>query len=63
MDHSYLSTFSLSCADGQVETLNQLMNAYFLITFTEWCWVWMDGIWSTCRAAIDTLFEPDSDVF
>jgi hypothetical protein len=24
------------------------MNAYFLITFTEWCWVWMDGIWSKC---------------
>jgi hypothetical protein len=22
------------------------MAAYFLITFTEWCWVWMDGIWS-----------------
>jgi hypothetical protein len=34
--------------DGQVETINQLMNAYFLITFTEWCWVWMDGIWSKC---------------
>src|SRR4051812_2384018 len=28
---------------GQVETINQIVNAYFFITFSEWCWVFMDG--------------------
>jgi magnesium-transporting ATPase (P-type) len=27
---------------GQVETFNQIVNAYFAITFSEWCWVFMD---------------------
>lgn len=30
---------------GQVETINQLINSYFQITFAEWCWVFMDGVW------------------
>merc|ERR1711920_1022354 len=30
---------------GQVESINQLVNAYFYITFTDWCWVFMDGVW------------------
>jgi cation-transporting ATPase 13A3/4/5 len=30
---------------GQVETFLQIVNAYFSITFTEWCWVFMDGAW------------------
>mgnify|MGYP005850788941 CR=1 FL=1 len=35
---------------GQVESYLQVMNAYFAITFTEWCWVFLDGIWSTLMA-------------
>jgi cation-transporting ATPase 13A3/4/5 len=30
---------------GQIETINQVINAYLAITFTEWCWFFMDGIW------------------
>jgi hypothetical protein len=35
---------------GQIETILQLINAYFQITFTEWCWVFMDGIWTVTLA-------------
>lgn len=35
---------------GQVETINQLINAYFQITFAEWCWVFMDGVWTITLA-------------
>ncbi len=35
---------------GQVETLLQLITAYFGVTFTEWCWVFMDGIWTVSMA-------------
>lgn len=30
---------------GQIETVNQVINAYFSITFCEWSWVFMDGFW------------------
>lgn len=30
---------------GQITTMNQIMNAYFQITFHEWNWVFIDGIW------------------
>ena len=30
---------------GQIETINQMLNAYFQITFSEYCWVFMDGLW------------------
>jgi len=36
---------------GQVETLNQVINAWFSITFAEWCWVFMDGFWCTLHPA------------
>jgi hypothetical protein len=35
---------------GQIETINQLINAYLRITFSEWCWVFMDGIWTITLA-------------
>lgn len=35
---------------GQVETLLQIITAYFGVTFTEWCWVFMDGIWTVSMA-------------
>eukprot|EP00804_Cyclotella_cryptica_P002461 CCRYP_019179-RA/>CCRYP_019179-RA protein AED:0.07 eAED:0.07 QI:2354/1/1/1/0.93/0.75/16/397/909 len=35
---------------GQVESINQVVNAYFSITFSEWCWVFMDGIWPITMA-------------
>lgn len=30
---------------GQIETINQLVNAFFHITFAEWCWAFLDGVW------------------
>ncbi|KAL7521821.1 hypothetical protein ACHAWX_006509 [Stephanocyclus meneghinianus] len=35
---------------GQVESINQVVNAYFSISFSEWCWVFMDGIWPITMA-------------
>ena len=35
---------------GQVESYLQTINAYLAITFTEWCWVFLDGIWSITLA-------------
>jgi predicted P-type ATPase len=47
---SALASYKYMIMYGQVETINQLINAYFQITFTEWCWVFMDGIWTITLA-------------
>lgn len=54
---SHHSTLSLSQSlhrymvmYGQVETINQIANAWFSITFAEWNWVFMDGIWALSMA-------------
>lgn len=47
---SALASYKYLIMYGQVETINQLINAYFKITFTEWCWVFMDGIWTISLA-------------
>jgi hypothetical protein len=35
---------------GQVETLNQIANAWFAISFAEWNWVFLDGVWALSMA-------------
>lgn len=30
---------------GQTEAFNQIACAYFQVTFSEWCWVFLDGVW------------------
>jgi magnesium-transporting ATPase (P-type) len=35
---------------GQVESYLQTINAYFAITFSDWCWVFLDGLWSITMA-------------
>lgn len=47
---SAFSAYSYYIIYGQVESYLQVINAYFAITFTEWCWVFLDGIWSICMA-------------
>eukprot|EP00300_Choanocystis_sp_HF-7_P024223 c25631_g1_i1.p1 GENE.c25631_g1_i1~~c25631_g1_i1.p1 ORF type:complete len:1297 (+),score=301.51 c25631_g1_i1:36-3926(+) len=42
---SSLASYRYMIMYGQVETFNQIINAYFSITFYEWCWVFMDGLW------------------
>jgi len=47
---SSFSSYRYMIMYGQVETINQIVNAYFAITFYEWCWVFMDGIWMVSLA-------------
>jgi magnesium-transporting ATPase (P-type) len=42
---SAIATYKYMIMYGQVETLIQLISAYFQITPSEFCWVFMDGIW------------------
>jgi magnesium-transporting ATPase (P-type) len=35
---------------GQTESFLQVIHAYFGTTFTEWCWVFLDGFWSILMA-------------
>jgi len=35
---------------GQIETIIQIINAWFAITFSEWCWVFLDGLWVVSMA-------------
>jgi magnesium-transporting ATPase (P-type) len=47
---SAFSAYSYYIIYGQVESYLQTINAYLSITFTEWCWVFLDGIWSITMA-------------
>eukprot|EP00300_Choanocystis_sp_HF-7_P042241 c9001_g1_i1.p1 GENE.c9001_g1_i1~~c9001_g1_i1.p1 ORF type:complete len:351 (+),score=82.34 c9001_g1_i1:2-1054(+) len=42
---SAMASYRYMIMYGQIETINQMINAYFSITFSEWCWVFMDGLW------------------
>jgi magnesium-transporting ATPase (P-type) len=42
---SAIATYKYMIMYGQVETIIQLISAYFQITPSEFCWVFMDGIW------------------
>jgi magnesium-transporting ATPase (P-type) len=42
---SSLASYKFMIMYGQIATINQLINAYLATSFTEWCWVFMDGIW------------------
>ena len=55
---SALATYKYMIMYGQIETINQIANAYFQITFSEWCWVFMDGIWTITMAFTLPLAKP-----
>jgi len=42
---SALACYKYMLMYGQVETTNQVVNAYYAITFSEWNWLFMDGFW------------------
>jgi predicted P-type ATPase len=42
---SALSVYSYYIVYGQTESFLQTINAYFSITFSEFCWIFLDGIW------------------
>ena len=41
---SAFSSYKYMITYGQVETFNQVLNSYFRITFADWNWVFMDGM-------------------
>jgi cation-transporting ATPase 13A3/4/5 len=43
---------------GVVETCNQMIQAYFAVTFSEWCWVFMDGFWVVSFSLSLALARP-----
>ena len=47
---SSFASYKFMIMYGQVETINQMINAYFQVTFAEWCWVFMDGVWTITLA-------------
>jgi predicted P-type ATPase len=47
---SSLAAYSYYIIYGQTESFLQVINAYLSVTFTEWCWVFLDGIWSVSMA-------------
>jgi magnesium-transporting ATPase (P-type) len=47
---SAFSAYGYYIIYGQVESYLQTIGAYLAITFTEWCWVFLDGIWSITMA-------------
>eukprot|EP00808_Paulinella_micropora_P030745 g7208.t1 len=51
------SSYKYMLIYGQVETLNQMTSAHLFVTFTEWCWVWMDGVWLMSMAFALPLAE------
>jgi hypothetical protein len=42
---SAFSSYKYMIMYGQIETINQMVCAWFAVTFSEWCWVFMDGFW------------------
>jgi len=45
---------------GLLETLNQILNAYYAITFAEWCWVMLDGAWIMVTSFTLATAKPHS---
>jgi cation-transporting ATPase 13A3/4/5 len=40
-----ISSYKYMIIYGQIETILQITSAYFAITVSEWCWVFLDGFW------------------
>ena len=47
---SALASYKFVIMYGQILTINQLIAAYFQLTFSEWGWVFMDGVWTITLA-------------
>jgi cation-transporting ATPase 13A3/4/5 len=45
---------------GVVQTCNQIIQAYFAVTFSEWCWVFMDGFWVVSFSFSLALAKPET---
>jgi cation-transporting ATPase 13A3/4/5 len=47
---SAFKVYSFYIIYGQLESYLQTIAAFMFISFTEWCWVFMDGFWSLLMA-------------
>jgi predicted P-type ATPase len=47
---SALASYKYLIMYGQIEALTQIMNAYFRISFSEWCWAVLDGVYPISMA-------------
>jgi predicted P-type ATPase len=47
---STVSAYSYYIIYGQIETILQVLSAYFAVTLAEWCWVFLDGLFSMSLA-------------
>lgn len=47
---STLAAYSYYIIYGQTETFIQVISAYLSISFSEWCWVFLDGVFSITLA-------------
>jgi len=45
-----LASYKYMIMYGMVETINQIVAAYYSVTFADWSWVFMDGIWMLSMA-------------
>lgn len=45
---------------GQLEAVNQIVNAYFGVTFSEWSWLFLDGIFVIVISWLLSLAKPAS---
>eukprot|EP00808_Paulinella_micropora_P009157 g5379.t1 len=56
------SSYKYMIMYGQVETINQMAAAFLFISFTEWCWVFMDGVWVVAMAFALPLATPPAQL-
>jgi len=47
---SAFASYKFMIMYGQIETILQVVNAYFSITFSDWNWIFLDGIWTISMA-------------
>eukprot|EP00457_Paulinella_chromatophora_P000918 gb/GEZN01000920.1/.p1 GENE.gb/GEZN01000920.1/~~gb/GEZN01000920.1/.p1 ORF type:complete len:1052 (+),score=142.19 gb/GEZN01000920.1/:316-3156(+) len=56
------SSYKFMLMYGQIEVLIQVINAYFGTTQAEWCWLWMDFVWTTSMAYTLALSLPSTSL-
>jgi len=57
---SALATYKYIIMYGQIETILQIICAYFQVTVTEWCWVMLDGVYTISLAFTLPLARPSN---
>lgn len=56
---SAIASYKYMLMYGQVESLNQLVTAYFYATFSDWSWIFMDAVWLMTMAFTLPMSKPN----